>query len=464
MAIWSPDLTGKQGSRYLRLVDTLNEDIAAGRLAQGARLPPYRELAYQIGFSANTVSRAYSEAIRRGLLRGEVGRGTFVRAPDGEIASASPASLLRHAEGPIDLSRNLPLPGFAEPYIRDALSELALETSLNSLLDFQTDRDVSRYTEMGLRWLDYCGISSSVDRICTTMGAQHGLFCILSALLSPGDLLLTEALTYKSVCTMAERLGLHLKPVEMDSEGVLPASFEELCRSARPKAFYLTATLQAPTTVTLSEVRRLAIAEIAKSHHILLIEDDVFAPLKADRPAALAEIAPEWTIYVTSLSKAIAPGLRVGFVSAPPSLVQAVHHAINLTVWMTPPVTLEVARRLVLSDTVDLIVRQQRTAAMHRQTLARDILKNVKLQSDAVGLHLWILLPEGRRADEVRAQCARRGVLVSEGRNFSVEERTAPEALRICISHEPNEARLRHALQVVASVLREEGKSSGLDI
>lgn len=455
MAIWLPDIEGRNGPKYLQIVDAMAEDIAVGRLAPGARLPPHRELAYQLGVSANTTSRAYAEAVRRALLRGEVGRGTFVRSVADPATDDASNSLHRARTGPIDLSRNLPFPGFAEPHVRRILRDMADGSGLPALLDYQTEADLAPHGEAGRLWLADCGVAAPPDEIVATMGAQHGLFCGLSSLLASGDLLLTEPLTYMPVCAMAERLGLHILQVETDADGVLPESFEARCRTANPSAFYLTPTLQAPTTVTLSDARRQAIAEIAARHGVILIEDDVFGRLKPDRPAPLAIHAPDHTLYVTSLSKAVAPGLRVGFVRAPKRLVPALRHAVNLSVWMVPPFTLEVATRLIADGTATSLAARQSDHAAALQRLARMILADIDYAADRNGLHLWLPLPQGVRADAFRARCAEGGVHVTDARSFAVRPEEAPDALRLCLSHEPDESRLRQGLQTVADLVRE---------
>ena len=464
MAIWLPELGGRRGPKYLQIVEAMAEDIASDRLVVGTRLPPHRELAYQLGMSANTTSRAYAEAIKRALLRGEVGRGTFVRSHDSNLQADEQSNLRRERTGPIDLSRNLPLPGFAEPHIRRVLGDIAREEGLGALLDYQTDEDLAHHNEAAMIWLDGCGLDVRPDQFVTTMGGQHGLLCTLMALLRPGDLLATETLTYTPIRAMAERLGLHTATVSMDGEGIVPEAFADLCSRAKPKAFYLTPTLQAPTTVTLSDVRRQSIAEIAERYGVILIEDDVFGPLKADRPTPIVKSAPDHTVYVTSLSKSVAPGLRIGFLHAPAPMVPALRHAINLSIWMTPPMTLEVAARLILDGTATKLATRQRNAAARRQSLARPILGHVDFAADPHGFHLWMPLPENWRADIFRAHCGRHNVLVSEGRSFAAQASDAPEAIRICLSHEVDEARLKQGLKTVANLLRLAPSESALEI
>ncbi|MEP3244051.1 MAG: PLP-dependent aminotransferase family protein [Sneathiella sp.] len=453
MSIWLPHLKDRTGPKYLQIVEAMAEDIAEGRLDVGTRLPPYRELAYQLGISPNTASRAYTEAVKRALLRGETGRGTFVRPPGETSRTDAPNTLQRNNTGPIDLSRNLPLAGAAEPYIRRILKDISAEAGFAALLDYQTDDDLRHHSEAGILWLKMCGLEASSETLVTIMGGQHGLLCTLMGVLRPGDLLLTESLTYPPVCSIAEQLGLHIATVEMDAEGAIPESFSDLCKRAKPKAFYLTPTLQAPTTVTLSEKRRQAIAEIAQRHDVLLIEDDVFGPLKTDSAAPLAMLAPDHTVYITSLSKAVAPGLRVGFLRAPARLIPALRHAVNLSVWMTPPLMLEVAARVISDGTVLELVAHQRRTAERRQSLARLILNRVDFVSDPFGFHLWMPLPPGRRADILRAQCLKQDVLVSEARSFAIRQSEAPEAIRLCLSHEISEARLEKGLRIVAHLM-----------
>ena len=455
MAIWLPDLSNRSGPKYLRIVEAMAEDIAAGRLAAGTRLPPHRELAYQLDMSPNTTSRAYAEAVKRALLKGEVGRGTFVRAVEDTSGGSDPETMHRRNAGPVDLSRNLPMPGFAEPHIRRVMSEIANDAGMQALLDYQTEADLWPHREAGQIWLTNCGVDSRVEDVIPVVGAQHGILSVLMALLQPGDLLLAEALTYTPVLAMAARLNLQTGAVAMDNFGVVPDAFEAWCKDANPKAFYLTPTLQAPTTVTLSIERRTRIAQIANQYGVLLIEDDVFGPLKPDKPTPIAALAPDTTVYISSLSKAVAPGLRVGFLRAPSKLASALHQSVNLSVWMTPPMTLEVARRLIEEGTTTRLTEQQQRVAAARQSIALRLIGADVMPQRSDGFHIWMRLPDGWRADIFASECRRQGAHVSDARSFAMNSGDAPDAVRICISHEASEARLRDGLTIVSNVLHQ---------
>ncbi|WED29583.1 PLP-dependent aminotransferase family protein [Vibrio sp. DW001] len=440
------------------------EDIASEMLTKGTQLPPHRILAYKLGISPNTTSRAYKEAVKRALIQGEVGRGTFVRSINENLPVGALADLNREVKGPIDLSRNLPMPGFADTDIKRILKDISYSGNVSALLDYQTKDDLSTHKEAGKIWLTGCGIDANTDQIIPTMGGQHGILCALMALLQPGDLLLTEALTYIPVIAIAERLGLYTATVAMDDGGVIPESFEQLCIQAKPKAFYLTPTLQAPTTVTLSLHRRKEIAEIAEKYNVILIEDDVFAPLKRNRAVPIALLAPEHTVYITSLSKTVAPGLRVGFLYFPSRFSLALSHTVNLSIWMTPPLTMEIAARLINDGTAKTLSIKQSAAAEERQTLARSILTGLDFMADPQGFHIWIPLPDQFRADHFCMECAKYGVLVNNGRCFAPNVADAPEAIRICLSHEVDKIRVARGLNILAKLIQKPPSISAFEI
>lgn len=453
MAIWTPNLAERRGPKYLQIVEAMAEDMASGILPPGTRLPPHRELAFQLGVSPNTTSRAYAEGVARALLRGEVGRGTFVREAGDSSPAGTAADMRRPSAGPIDLSRNLPAPGVAAEHLAATLAELKGAPDLRSLLDYQAEADLARHAEAGIAWLRRYGVEAGEDEVVVTSGAQHGILTALMAVTCPHDLLLCEELTYPPVRVMAERLGLKLAPVPMDDAGLCPDRLAEICSTRAAKALYLTPTLQSPTTITLQQDRRRAVVELARRHHFLVIEDDVFGLLPLDPVRPIAAHAPERTIYISSTSKCLAPGLRVGFVRAPAEIAPAIRGAVNLTCWMTPPLMAEIAARWILDGTADYLTTAQRDIAARRQSLARTVLDGHDILADPFGLHLWLRLPERWSADAFRAEAARRGVEVTEGSAFAAIAGIAPRAVRLCLSHEVDEERLQLGLETLGKIL-----------
>src|SRR6476646_7760316 len=198
MTIWQPDLQNLKGPDYQRLADAIRRDIEAGRLQPGDRLPPQRDLADTLAMTLGTVTRAYQTAARRGLVAGEVGRGTYVLVPPGA----------EDGDGVLDLSLNA-IPPHAY------LSELAAR--LDPPRGGHED-----HREAGAEWIARRSVHVSPSQVLITVGAQHGLLIALSAATSPGDAILVEELTYTGVITAARMLGLKPVPVAIDAEGLRP--------------------------------------------------------------------------------------------------------------------------------------------------------------------------------------------------------------------------------------------------
>ncbi len=462
MTIWLPNLAGREGPKYKQIVDALEDDIAAGVLEPGTRLPPLRDLAFRLDLSANTTSRAYAEAMRQGLLRGEVGRGTYVCVPGEQNASIVANDMTRPSGGSIDLSRNLPSPGLAANHLATTLRELGGTAGLRALLDYQGDADLRAQADVAIAWLARTGVSAAPDEVVVTLGAQHGVFAALMALTRPGDLLLTEELTYAPVHAMAASLGLRRVAAPLDEGGLCPDRLDRLCAERGPRALYLTPTLQTPTTRTLDPARRIAIAEIARRHDLVVIEDDVFGVLRPDPPAPIAALAPERTAYVSSVSKTLGPGLRVGFVRAAEPHAAAIRDAVNLSCWMPPPLMTEIVARWSADRTADRLIEQQRVIAARRQTMARTVLADQDIQADPNGLHLWLNMPQGWSAKAFRLEAGLRDVLVTEAAAFALGRLAAPEAVRLSLGHEADEDRLRTGLERLADILRGPGGRQSL--
>ena len=466
MAIWKPRIDGRPGTRAAALLKALGDDIAAGVLAAGERLPPQRDLARALGLSPNTVMRAYSEAVSRGLVTGEVGRGTYVRQPAKSPAlptGLKTGSALERpsAGGPIDFSLNLPFAGEAAEVLRGTLGEMAKEGGLASLLDHQDPQARGRHENAGAQWIRRFGPNASGDTVVVSNGAQQGIFAALLALLRPGDTMLAEALTYAPLKSIARHLGVKVKAVAIDGEGLIPEALEAACATTKAKVLYLTPTLHTPTTAIMGEERRRKIAELAEKLDLLIVEDDVFGFLPEHRPPPISVHAGARTIFVTSLSKSVAPGLRIGYVHAPEAYVQAIRSAVALSSWMPPPLMAELASRWIEDGTVARLGERQREHAARRQAMAREILAGHEYQADPHGMHLWLPLPEAWSDEAFAAAAKEEGVLVQTARIFAAGSRT-PDAVRLCVSHEAEDERVASGLRIVAKLLKREGSNEEL--
>ena len=457
MTIWQPDLSGREGPLFRQISDAIGESVAEGRLPEGVRLPPQRELAYALGVSLNTVSRAYADATDRGFVSGEVGRGTYVQDARPSPA-AQTAELTRTAAGPIDFSLNLPAPGPAAAALSRTLEELSGSKALAGFLDYQTAGDQGRHAAAAAEWLGRVGLDTRSDDIVLTSGAQHGILVALLATLRPKEVLLTDELTYAPIKAMAHHLGLKLVPVASEDGALSPDALDAVCGRVAGKALYCLPTLHTPTTATMDAGRRSAIAAVARKHDLTLIEDDVFGFLPPDRPPPLACFAPERTLYITSVSKSLAPGLRVGFLRAPPERAHNLRAAVSLSSWMPPPLMAEIACRWIEEGTAEELNAFQRDEAAFRQSMARAVIPERFLSADAHGFHVWLTLPQQWRPDLFRMEAQERGVKVMVGGAFAVNPTDSPNAIRLCLSHESTRTRVQAGLAVVAELLEHAGQ------
>jgi DNA-binding transcriptional MocR family regulator len=458
MTTWLPALDRFPGPRYLAIAEALASDVRSGRLPVGARLPTHRDLAWRLKVTIGTVTRAYNEAERRGLIAGEVGRGTFVRPAGSEpVAGLLPP---RHAEpaGFIDLSVNTPVTGREPALFAEALASLAQDPRLGDLLLYQPNAGRAVDREAGAAWIGRSGLASSPDRVVVTGGGQHGLTAVLAALMQSGDTLAVECLSYPGLKALANLLNLRLVPIAIDKEGVLPDALETACRSGPIKAFYTMPTLHNPTTGILSEARRRAVAEIASRHGVAIVEDDVYGFLLEEAPAPIACFAPELGYYVTSTSKSLAPGLRVGYVHAPQGKVDRIAAAMRSTTYMATPLMAEIASRWIRSGAADALVVEKRQGARRRQRLLGEMLGGAGLDTHPAAFHAWIGLPDECRPEDFAAVARKRGVGVTPAAAFAVGRTPPPNAIRVSLGAPIDEDTLKRGLGVLREMIAEKAE------
>ncbi|MGE0154741.1 MAG: PLP-dependent aminotransferase family protein [Reyranellaceae bacterium] len=452
MTIWAPEIAENNGPIYLAIADALADDIACGKLEARTRLPTHRDLAYRLGVTVGTITRAYAEAERRGLVYGEVGRGTFVR---GQVTGD--ASFFIHGGEPppdrIDLTLNFAFGPYRTQAIARTLAEFARRPDINRYLGYLPHRGVPEHRLAAAQWLQRMGLELNPEQIIVTAGGQHGMMTVFSALCRPGDVVLCEQLTYAGMKALANHLELRLHGVAIDEHGLVPAAFDAAIRATHARIAYVQPTMQNPTGLMMPEERRREIAQIARQHGVVVVEDDVYGPLTSRRVPPIASIAPDIAIYLTSTSKCMAPGLRIGYLAAPMPLIERLGLPVRATVWMAPPIEAEIARQWMGDGTVDRLIEELRAESLQRQAIASNILGINASGHDGCFL-IWLPLPRGWRVGEFVAECGRQGVDISGADSFAVEPLPVPEAVRLCVGAPPTRAQLEKGLQVVRSVLQ----------
>jgi DNA-binding transcriptional MocR family regulator len=447
MTIWAPQLGGRSGPRYRAIVDALSEDVARGRLRRGARLPTHRELAETLGVTIGTVSRAYAEAARRGLVSGEVGRGTFVRG-DSVVEPA--------ADERIDLGQNHPPEPASQPQraaLLETLSTLVRRSDAARLLDYPEAGGSVPDREAGAAWVARAGVPARADDVLLCTGSQHGLTVLLATLLEPGALLLTESLTYAGLKAVAGLLHVRLRGLAIDADGLRPDAFADACRETAARAVYLIPTLHNPTTAVMPAARRREIVDIARRHGMAIVEDDVHGLLPESRPEPIAALAPERTYYLTSTSKTLAPGLRIAYVKAPAAMVPRLTASLRATTWAVAPLTAAIASSWIRDGTADALVGARREEARARQGLARERLQGCDFDAHAEAYYLWLRLPEPWRGEAFAAEARARGVVVTPAEAFTVGRDPAVHAVRLCTGAARTRETLDRGLSIVSELL-----------
>jgi DNA-binding transcriptional MocR family regulator len=445
---WVPTLSEWQGPAFLRIVDALTADITSGRLVRGQRLPTHRALATALDLDLTTVTRAYGEARRRGLLEARVGQGTFVSETTARAASDLPTP------ANIDLSMNLPpqpVEANLDQRIAQGLATIRTAAGFSALLSYSRPGGSLDEREAAAAWLELP--NADPGRIVIFPGSQAIIFNAFLALTSPGDVVLTEALTFPGALAAARRLNIRLVGVAMDGEGVRPDALDDAIRKHAPKAVYLVPTQQNPTTATMGDGRRRVIADIIRRRDTVLIEDDVYGPLEPQL-APLATLIPERTYYAASLAKCIAPALRVAYLLAPDSAAEAkMRGGLQATMQMPPSLMVALVTHWLRSGVANEIIKAIRSEAAARQQLASRFLKGVIYAARPASHHLWMPLPKHLDGANLIAHLLRNGLAVVGEDAFAVDE-TAPRGIRVSLGAARNRADLSHALQVLARAVQ----------
>jgi DNA-binding transcriptional MocR family regulator len=324
---------------------------------------------------------------------------------------------------------------------------------LAALLPYQPSAGRRAHRAAGSSWLERHGLDVPADDVVITNGAQHAAAVVLASLTRPGDRVAVEAFTYPVFKLIAQMLGLRVTGIAMDKQGILPDAFEAACQAGDLKALYCIPTMHNPTTATLAGDRRAALAEIARRHGVALIEDDLMRLMTDAAPPPLATLAPDVTYYITSLSKTVAPGLRVGFIAGPRGSAQRLAGAVRATAWMSTPLGVEVAARWIADGTADRMLAARRQELAARRGTVRAALNGYTAACAPGSMNAWLQLPEPWTANAFVNEARQRGIVLTPAEAFAVDRRDRTPAVRICFGSAPDRARLEEALGVLTDLL-----------
>lgn len=439
-------------ARYKAVVDRYAQAIRSGQLPAGTRLPTHRTLAAGERLSLATATRVYRELEEMGLVSGETGRGTFVR--DLSLPPGHGVDQQVVAADVVDLNFNYPSLPEQGDALREALRQLAMAGDIDSHLRYQPHAGRLAEREIIARHLTCQHFAPDAENVLIVNGAQHGLAVTVMGLLRPGDVVAVDALTYSGFKVLAALYHLELAAIPCRPEGPDLQALHTLCQQRRVRAVYTMPTLHNPLGWVLNTGQRQALADLARQHDLLIIEDAAYSRLVSRPPPPVISYAPERTVYVTGFSKNIATGLRVGVVISPPRYRPEIERAIRATTWNTPTLISSLICAWIEDGTVARFEMQKRQDARQRQQVAREVLCGLPVVSHPDSYFVWLPLGEESRADRLANALMERRISVSTAEPFCVSA-TIPQALRIALGSVPFDS-LRPALLSVRDAVEYE--------
>lgn len=437
---------------FLQIAHGLSEGIRSGRLRAGDALPSSRAFSLTLKVHRNTVLAAYQELESEGWIATEPAVGTFVSRsipedlPRPFARGAKPVSeslgfalppqpvryeVRQHAPGTLVMgsgspdARLIPTDELARSYRR------ALRIGGQELLNYGDPRGHERLrAALAAMLSSRRGLSIRTENVLVTRGSQMALDLVARTLLRPGDVVAVEALGYRPAWEAMRLTGAELVPIPVDEQGIDLEALEALARQRPLRALYVTPHHQYPTTVTLDPGRRLRLLELALSRGIALIEDDYdhefhyegrpIMPLaSADRSGVV--------VYVGTMSKILAPGLRIGFIAAPRALVERIAD-LRVHVDRQGDLAQEVAvAQLLEDDSIQRHARRVRRTYQDRRDALAEALRrkfgaSLSFQVPAGGMALWVQTDPALDPRAWSERALRHGVAFMPGHRFAFRE------------------------------------------
>lgn len=447
-----------------QIVARLTAAIQAGGLAPGVRLPSIRALAGRLGVSVHSVVEAYDRLAANGLVTTRVGAGVFV-------ASGPPR---HHVAAPLDPDTSEPV-GLAQAamdaqgaaispgngylpvaWVEDVWSGPVLtrfQRKLARALPVAAPpQGVEALREQIAAKLTAQGILTGPDHVLTAYGSSHALDLVIRTHLVPGDTVLVEDPGYFMLFPMLEQHGVRMLPVERRHDGPDLEAVEEACRLYRPKLFFVQSVLHNPTGWTATPANLHHLLGIAERYGLLLVEDDAYGDLHPGQPVRLIQLGgDDRVVYVSSFTKTLGPGVRVGFVVTSRPRAEALLRTKVLSVLSGSQLDELLVLELMGSGQYRRYLERLRPRlATARATVAHHL---AAVGMEAVsggepGLFIWAKVPSAWRAGRLADEAFRRGVLLARGDLFR-PGRQPSEHMRFNVARS-NDPRLFAVLREVA--------------
>lgn len=449
---WKPSRHLLTSPFYKSLASLLETAIAEGILKPGDLLPPQRELADYLDLNLSTVSRAFKLCEQKGLIYGTIGKGTFI-ASDIEVNTTLLDPL--QTQGLIEMGATHP------PYTQNLLITQFIQTLLSkphmaSTLEYTSPCGTPSQKLAGQKWLKRLNFNVNADNILLANGGQNVLCAILTSLFKPGDRIGTDPLIYSGIKTLAQMLGIQLIPIPWVDFEMSCSALEMICKKENLKGIYVIPDYQNPTTHTMSQKTRLALARLASTYHLIIIEDAINTGFSSAPTLPIAHYSPEQTLYISSISKTLCSGLRLAFLYTPPLYKAALELALYNINIMTSPFIAEIVSQLINSSLLENIISQRQEEIRIRNQIANEILMGYDLLGDTDCNFRFLLLPKPWHGMAFETCAKNIGVQVYCSERFVIGSEPALPGIRIAISAPPTIDELKKGLLLIKSLLEQE--------
>lgn len=433
---------------YQDIAQWLAHAIEQGRFKAGSKLPAIRTLASTLKVAPTTIVRAYRWLERQELIQSRPGSGHYVASKD------SLNRVINPSQQGCNLSIIQPNLALVETLWAQAWHSQSTAPMRAVDLSYPDEQSLQPFKISALRWLQGLGIAAhQPQQLHFCHGAQHGLSVLLQCLTKAGDTVAIEQYSYPGMLNLCRQLERPTVAIEMDQQGMLPQAFEQACQRNKLAAVFIVACYQNPTAAIMSDRRRQALVEIARRHDVWIIDDDIYGFLDQGQHTSLSVLAPERCFTVTSLSKSLLPGLRVGFIYGPSGHAQAIQEVIRTGIWTCALSSLHIMQRLFESGIANKMQQAQINEAQARQKLLRQYLGNYPLDSQIRSFHAWLHLPAQWPLNAFVEACQQQNILVSPAPYFYAGQQQVSHAIRLAIMTPDTREQLERGLIAISQLL-----------
>lgn len=452
---WTPNKEALTTPIYLGLANTLEYDILNGNLTGGTKLPPQRELADYLDVSLSTITRVYTICEKKGLIYAITGKGTFVSETANIVKS-----IIDMEEKTDSIDLDIAAPFFTQmDTITQVIRDVADSPEISDFFKYTNPLGTKKQIASAIKWLKQFGIHSNGNDTLIANGTQNALNLVLSALFKYGDKIAVDQYTYANFIGIANILNITLVPIVSDDYGMNLEELRKAIHTNSINGIYISPSCSNPQAICMPLKRRKAIANIINENKIILIEDDCYPFLLEKTITPISMLAPDLSIYLNGMNKAVCPGLRIAFIwhcGQFRKQLEAAMYSCNLIV---SPLNAEIAAEIIQRNIHLDIMKDYTSQAVERNKIYAKYFQTVNMRS----YYQWLPLPSEVTGILFESLASKEGISVYGSERFLVGDSSGKHYLRISISAPKTVEQLDVALSKIKRMIIELDNKSLVD-